>query len=115
MKMEEAEAVQFLESLLGKTLHVTVPDGRLFTGTFRCTDNDSNIILSNTFEDRMPSRGSERAAIDKLKISGQTSRADMTSRFVGLIVVPGKQIAKLEVEDKREWPSGQSLSLRAKS
>jgi hypothetical protein len=76
---------------------------------------DSNIILSNTFEYRMPSGASERVAIDNLKISGQTSRADMTSRFVGLIVVPGKQIAKLEVEDKREWPSGQSLSLRAKS
>jgi hypothetical protein len=27
--MEEAEAVQFLESLLGKTLHVTVPDGTM--------------------------------------------------------------------------------------
>ena len=26
--MEEAEATQFLESLLGKTLHVTVPDGK---------------------------------------------------------------------------------------
>ena len=53
--MDEAEANQFLESLLGKTLHVTVPDGkaagiggedladqnigRLFSGTFRCTDN----------------------------------------------------------------------------
>lgn len=27
METEEAEATQFLESLLGKTLHVTVPDG----------------------------------------------------------------------------------------
>ncbi|KIW42621.1 uncharacterized protein PV06_06153 [Exophiala oligosperma] len=113
--MEQAEAAQFLESLLGKTLHVTAPDGRLFTGTFRCTDKDSNIILSSTFEYRMPSKTVEAAAIGKLKSTGQASRSDMTSRFVGLIVVPGNQITKLEVEERREWPSGQSLSLRGKS
>jgi hypothetical protein len=28
-KVEEAEAARFLESLLGKTLQVTVPDGEL--------------------------------------------------------------------------------------
>ncbi|KIV78137.1 hypothetical protein PV11_09885 [Exophiala sideris] len=112
--MEEAEATLFLESLLGKTLHVTVPDERLFTGTFRCTDNDSNIILSNAFEYRMPSKSAEKAALEKAKETGNTSRADMTSRFVGLIVIPGGQIAKVEVEDRREWPSAQSLSLRTK-
>jgi hypothetical protein len=35
MKMEEAEAVQFLESLLGKTLHVTVPDGTMALNQLR--------------------------------------------------------------------------------
>ncbi len=35
MKMEEAEAVQFLESLLGKTLHVTVPDGTIALNQLR--------------------------------------------------------------------------------
>ncbi|KIX00471.1 uncharacterized protein Z518_10611 [Rhinocladiella mackenziei CBS 650.93] len=114
--MEEAEATQFLESLLGKTLHVTVPDGRLFTGTFRCTDSDSNIILSNSFEYRMPSNAAEKAAREIVRTTGQASRADMTSRFVGLIVIPGKEIAKMEVEGKRDWPSsGQSLSVRTKS
>ncbi|KIW98947.1 uncharacterized protein Z519_00610 [Cladophialophora bantiana CBS 173.52] len=113
--MEEAEATQFLESLLGKTLNVTVLDGRIFSGIFRCTDNDSNIILSNSFEYRMPSRTAAKAAIEKLKTTGQASRVDMTSRFVGLIVIPGKQIAKVEVEEKREWPSNQSLSIRTKS
>ncbi|KAH0835963.1 LSM domain-containing protein 1 [Fonsecaea pedrosoi] len=112
--MEEAEATQFLESLLGKTFNVTVLDGRLFSGTFQCTDSDSNIILSNSFEYRMPSRAAEKAAIDKLKTTGQPSRVDMTSRFVGLIVIPGKQIAKMEVEEKREWPGSQSLSIRTR-
>jgi N-alpha-acetyltransferase 38, NatC auxiliary subunit len=113
--MEEAEAQYFLESLLDKTLHCTAIDGRLFTGTFRCTDNESNIILSNAFEYRMPSPAAEKAAIEKTKATGQTSKADMTSRFVGLIVVPGKQIAKIEVEEKREWSANQSLSVRAKT
>jgi N-alpha-acetyltransferase 38, NatC auxiliary subunit len=113
--MEEAEAQQFLESLLDKTLHINVTDGRLFTGTFRCTDNESNIILSNAFEYRMPSPAAERAVIEKMKATGQTTKADMTSRFVGLIVVPGKQIAKIEVEERREWSANQSLSLRTKT
>lgn len=63
----------------------------------------------------MPSKAAEEAAIEKAKETGQPARADMTSRFVGLIVVPGKQIAKMEVEDKRDWPGGQSLSVRNKS
>ena len=113
--MEEAEATHFLESLLGKTMQVTVPDGRLFSGTFRCTDNGSNIILSNSFEYRLPSQADEKAAVEKMKATGQASRADMTSRFVGLIVIPGKQIAKMEVEERREWPSGQALSVRTKN
>ncbi|KAI1614265.1 hypothetical protein EDD37DRAFT_638658 [Exophiala viscosa] len=112
--MEEAEATHFLESLLGKTLHVTVPDERLFTGTFRCTDNDSNIILSNAFEYRTPSKHAEKVAVEEARETGNASRADMTSRFVGLIVIPGKQIAKMEVEERREWSGGQSLSLRTK-
>ncbi|EXJ95934.1 hypothetical protein A1O1_01059 [Capronia coronata CBS 617.96] len=114
--MEQAEATQFLESLLGKTLHVTIPDGRLFTGTFQCTDCDSNVILSNSFEYRMPSKAVEKAAIDEVTSTGQPRKADMTSRFVGLIVIPGKQITKMEVEEKRDWPasSGPSLSIRPK-
>jgi N-alpha-acetyltransferase 38, NatC auxiliary subunit len=113
--MEDAEAQHFLESLLDKTLQVTSADGRLFTGTFRCTDNESNIVLSNAFEYRMPSQAAGKAVIEKLKATGQTIKADMTSRFVGLIVVPGKQIAKIEVEERREWSANLSLSLRTKT
>lgn len=76
---------------------------------------DSNIILSNAFEYRMPSKAAEEAAIEQAMTSGQTARADMTSRFVGLIVVPGKHITKMEVEERRDG-SGVShgLSIRTR-
>lgn len=63
----------------------------------------------------MPSKAAEKTVIDEVKATGQPGRADMTSRFVGLIVIPGKLITKLEVEEKRDWPgssSRQSLSIR---
>lgn len=100
-EMEQAEAAAFLESLLGKTLHITILDGRLFTGIFKCTDNESNVILANAFEYRMPSKTAEEKAITEAAATGKPAKADMTSRFVGLIVVPGKQIVKMALEESR--------------
>lgn len=100
-EMEQAEALAFIESLLNKTLHVTVLDGRLFTGVFKCTDNESNIILGNAFEYRMPSSAAEASARAEAASTGKSAKANMTSRFVGLIVVPGHQITKMEVEESR--------------
>lgn len=102
--MEQAEAITFLQSLLGKTLNVKVQDGRLFTGTFKCTDNESNIILGDSIEYRMPSKSDEEKAIADALSKGGPAKADMTSRFVGLIVVPGEQIVTLEVEESRIIP-----------
>jgi small nuclear ribonucleoprotein (snRNP)-like protein len=39
----------FLQSCFGKTLRVYTSDGRIFVGTFKCTDNVS-IILRSCFE-----------------------------------------------------------------
>lgn len=115
---EEAEAAAYLESLLGKTLQVTSLDGRLFTGTFRCTDNETNIILSNSFEYRMPSKSAEQKAKEEASTTGKAvAKANMTSRFVGLIVVPNEQIVRMEVEERRIPSSGlgSSLTLRGRS
>jgi len=62
----------------------------------------------------MPSETAKKEAIERSKSTGQPGKADMTSRFVGLIVIPGHQIVKMEVEEKREWSGNQSLSVRAK-
>lgn len=52
----------------------------------------------------MPTEKAKREALEKAEAGQGTGRADMTSRFVGLIVVPGKHIVKLEVEVKQAEP-----------
>ena len=99
-----AQATAYLTSLLNKFLHVHISDGRMFVGQLKCTDRDRNIILALTQEYRPPSQQAiERAAHEsdgKAKV-----KLDMQKRFVGLIVVPGQYIDKVEVEDEpsREW------------
>lgn len=36
--MDESKAVQYLESLIGRTLRVHATDTRIFVGVFKCTD-----------------------------------------------------------------------------
>ncbi|EEH35364.1 hypothetical protein PAAG_06411 [Paracoccidioides lutzii Pb01] len=111
--MENAQAVQYLESLLGKTLRIHTTDTRLFVGTFKCTDNDRNIILSTTHEYRYPSSVpcvvSRNATTTDDKPANSIKegeipttgvvKADMTSRYIGLVVVPGQYITKIELDE----------------
>ena len=48
----------------------------------------------------MPTEKAKKEALERAVAGDGTGRADMTSRFVGLVVVPGKHIMKLEVEPK---------------
>ncbi|KAI8959686.1 hypothetical protein F5Y11DRAFT_332316 [Daldinia sp. FL1419] len=98
--MEPAEAEEFLKSLINKNLRIYTTDGRIFIGTFKCTDTHSNIVLSLTYEYREPSQQKRAEA----EASGSASGADkitmdMSSRYLGLVVVPGEHIAKMEVEE----------------
>lgn len=54
---------------------------------------DRNIILQHTFEYRMPS------ALSKV-VEGTAEKVvkNMTSRYLGLVVVPGEYITKIELE-----------------
>ena len=63
---------------------------------------DCNVILSNAFEYRMPSAKEEAEAKQRMQQTGKSARAYMTSRFLGLIVVPKHQISKIEVEERRD-------------
>ncbi|KAF7594795.1 hypothetical protein BBP40_008298 [Aspergillus hancockii] len=105
--MEENQAVQYLESLIGQTLRVHATDTRIFVGTFKCTDSARNIILASTYEYRFPTPSAIRnAATDAenqedsgIAAESQNVKVNMTSRFIGLVVVPGQHITKIELEE----------------
>ncbi|KAK3329707.1 LSM domain-containing protein [Apodospora peruviana] len=101
--MPKQEATSLLQSLLSKNLRVTTTDGRMFWGSFKCTDYESNIVLQHTYEYRHPSPVSVAAAqrvTTTDNISHPTTfNVEMTSRYLGLVVVPGKYIVKMEVEE----------------
>ncbi|KAI0810361.1 hypothetical protein GGR55DRAFT_136034 [Xylaria sp. FL0064] len=98
----KAEAEEYLKSLLNKTLRIYVTDGRMFIGTFKCTDTDRNVIISLTYEYRQPSQQKLAEAASAAAATGDSSatvKADMTSRYLGLVVIPGEHIVKMEVEE----------------
>lgn len=67
---------------------------------------ERNIILANSFEYRLPTPSAVQAAAAKETESwdktpgakSATVKVNMTSRLVGLIVVPGRHITKIELE-----------------
>lgn len=62
---------------------------------------ECNIILSQSYEYRQPTPDAVKAAAAESSSeasSTATLKVDMTSRFLGLIVVPGQHITKIEVE-----------------
>lgn len=121
------EEANFLQSLLNKNLRITTTDSRMFWGQFKCTDpvltnthstyltiirlliwkQDSNIILAHTYEYRQPSLPKKLEG--SLQISeSNTVKVDMTSRYLGLVVVPGEHIVKIEVEEFASQMRGQN-------
>ncbi|KAI4765273.1 hypothetical protein E4T52_00138 [Aureobasidium sp. EXF-3400] len=101
MDTSNAEATEYLTHLLNKTLRIHTTDSRIFVGTMKCTDSQLNIILSLTHEYRQPSPSAISDAAYTHELSGSTEnlKVDMVKRFVGLVVVPGKHIRKIEVEE----------------
>jgi small nuclear ribonucleoprotein (snRNP)-like protein len=99
-----SNASTYLSTFLNRTLHVHTTDGRMFAGQMKCTDPERNIILSMTHEYRQPSAGDIALAAERARRSGsgsgsgKTVKVDMKKRFVGLVVVPGRYIRKIEVE-----------------
>ncbi|KAI0410053.1 hypothetical protein F4802DRAFT_592933 [Xylaria palmicola] len=106
----KAEAETYLRSLLNKTLRVYATDGRMFVGTFKCTDTDRNVVLSLTYEYRQPSQQKlAEAAAAAASADAGTVKADMTSRYLGLVVIPGEHIMKMEVEEFTSQVKGRSI------
>ena len=96
-----SEGTSYLTSFLNKTLHIHISDGRMFVGQMKCTDNERNIILAMTQEYRQPTKTDVKRAAEKHEREGREGnvKVDVKKRFVGLVVVPGKYIEKIEVEE----------------
>ncbi|KAK3334983.1 hypothetical protein B0H65DRAFT_339371 [Neurospora tetraspora] len=156
---ERDDATEWLNSLLNKNLRVSVTDGRMFWGQFKCVDAESNIILHSTYEYRFPTSSQLAAAAaavtsslspssvapsstitsssalsapsdpspsssdpsappapssssnnptptsvdleqayDRATSSGKI-KVDLSSRYLGLVVIPGEYITKIELEE----------------
>ncbi|KAA8913763.1 hypothetical protein FN846DRAFT_751499, partial [Sphaerosporella brunnea] len=88
-----------LQAFINKSLRVTTTDARFFIGELKCTDRDRNLILVNTTEYRYPSANDVLNAAKESDGSSGKVRVDMTNRFIGLVVVPGNVITKIEVQE----------------
>jgi small nuclear ribonucleoprotein (snRNP)-like protein len=86
-----------LSQYLGKTLRIHTNDKRVFVGQMKCTDRECNIVLGLTQEYRPPPESELRATAEKTGTA--KVHVSFTSRFVGLVVVPGKYITKIELEE----------------
>lgn len=97
---DEAAAENYLSGLLNRSLHIHIADGRKFVGQLKCTDRDRNVILAMTQEYRQPTAREIDSAKAAHELSGRTTHfsPELMRRFVGLVVVPGQYITKIEVE-----------------
>lgn len=84
-----------LRSWLNKTFRVEMSDGRVLVGVFLCTDRDANIILGSCSE-YLPEEASA---------CNSTSTANEEPRMLGLVMVPGKHIVSLCIDQNESLSS----------
>ncbi|KAF7887873.1 uncharacterized protein EAF01_011027 [Botrytis porri] len=97
----------YLNNLLCKTLLVHTTDNRMFRGEFKCTDSDLNIILSETYEYRIPHSPPAPTSSSPQPQDPTSSPPELqsqpllniTPRWLGLVVVPGAHILRIELEE----------------
>ncbi|KAF2465172.1 uncharacterized protein BDR25DRAFT_270663 [Lindgomyces ingoldianus] len=95
--MDNSEASFYLSQLIGKNLRLHTTDKRIFGGQMKCTDKDRNIILALTYEYRAPS---EAEICRTVEAPGEMSApVSWSSRYVGLVVVPGAHVTRIELEE----------------
>ncbi|KAK2865101.1 hypothetical protein FQN49_003905 [Arthroderma sp. PD_2] len=94
--MEKDEAREYLENLVDKVLRVHTSDSRAF---------ERNIILSSTHEYRCPTESTiQSVASEDARNPKPASnepfdvKVDMSRRFIGLVVIPGQHITRIELD-----------------
>ncbi|KAI8331332.1 hypothetical protein BC941DRAFT_382686 [Chlamydoabsidia padenii] len=76
MGITDVNKVNLLRSYLNFKARVEISDGRIFIGTFVCIDKQKNLILAQAEEYRKDEQ-----------------------RLVGLVMIPGVHLVKMETED----------------
>ncbi|CAI6305160.1 unnamed protein product [Periconia digitata] len=95
--MDNEQATSYLNQFIGRNLRIHASDGRVFGGQLKCTDKDRNVILALTHEYRAPSAEMIKKTIEE---SGNPKAVvTWNSRFVGLVVIPGAHVRKIEFEE----------------
>lgn len=59
---------------------------------------DRNVILATTHEYRYPS-SSALSSASRQAVSDDKIKLSMTSRFIGLVVIPGQHITRIELDE----------------
>ncbi|KDN52380.1 hypothetical protein K437DRAFT_254367 [Tilletiaria anomala UBC 951] len=90
-------------TLLDKTCLVHITDGRAFKGNFVCVDSARNVLLNNATEYKLRSPPGQAHGTNATKgtrppRSLERQIEEFDRRFVGLVMVPGGHILKLEVQ-----------------
>ncbi|KAF5302373.1 hypothetical protein FQA39_LY10412 [Lamprigera yunnana] len=106
--INESPEVAQLRKWLNKTLKIEMSDGRVLIGVFLCTDRDANIILGSCSE-YLP---------DDLNLEQpSTSNSVEEPRMLGLVMVPGKHIVSICIDENEsvlegsaEQPSSSEIS-----
>jgi small nuclear ribonucleoprotein (snRNP)-like protein len=89
------EATKAIQSWIGSPLRILLSDGRIIIGDLVSLDNYRNIILANTYQAHMTA---------KPGVEGSESTKQM-----GLILVPGPDIVKIERGILPSAPSASSV------
>ncbi|KAI4463122.1 small nuclear ribonucleoprotein-associated protein b and n [Holotrichia oblita] len=87
-----------LRSWLNQLLRITMTDGRVLIGMFFCTDRDANIILGACSE-YLP---------EEVDADGVATKEVEEPRILGLVMVPGKHIVNISVDQSEDAPKNWS-------
>jgi len=98
-----ALAEEALRAHLERFMRVTLSDGRVVVGRFYCLDRERNVVLTDAYAQPPPPTAAAAAAAKRAPAltaaeAAAAEEASLASRFLGVVMVPGRHLVKAEVE-----------------
>jgi hypothetical protein len=99
-----ALAEEALRAHLERFMRVTLSDGRVVVGRFYCLDRERNVVLTDAYAQPPPlpaaAQAAALAAAPALTAAeaAAAEEASLASRFLGVVMVPGRHLVKAELE-----------------